>query len=476
MRHKSEAVDKFIAFANLIRTQKGHEIKRLHFDNGKELINTRLREFCATTGTEITTTAPYSSQQNGPAERANRTLADHGRSMMHGHSNTRDKTYLWQEAFAYGNMISNNLPHKIKGEWRVPQIEMYGKAIDMSFFQLFGTTCHVLIQQKGHSKIEAKTRKAIFTGIERNTGGAWRYLALPDRAIRTSRNVFFPRHLPDPASSDIPQPVLAPDNLDAVSPDRWIQVFAPSEGEMATKSENNLTTHTSSSIDNSTRHNPQSTIDNSKPTHTNTPTQGETSNSSEKSANRPPATEHTHRPTLPSKTPLPPTEQSVPGLPSQPRRITTRRQAATESTPYKHEMLDPKTGKARALWLEALNILHKQTTSAIHDPEDIIPIDNTNTGTSRDTSSLPIPIINCFSTMHKNRDDDLPCFHAWVAQNYSALTQPRDTIDNDSPKWADALKSNRKEEWIAAVGDEFTVLIKQKYSKSNATLMEKKSD
>jgi hypothetical protein len=75
------------------------------------------------------------------------------------------------------------MPHKIQGEWRVPQIEMYGKAIDMSYFQLFGTTCHVLIQQKGHSKIEAKTQTAIFTGIEQNTGGAWRYLALPDCAV-----------------------------------------------------------------------------------------------------------------------------------------------------------------------------------------------------------------------------------------------------------------------------------------------------
>jgi hypothetical protein len=180
MRHKNEAVDRYITLANFIRTQKGKEIKRIHFDNGKELINKRLHEYCDKTGTEITTTAPYSSQQNGPAERAHRTLAERARSMIHGHLNTHGKTYLWQEAIAYACMISNNMPHKIRGEWRSPQIEMFGKPIDLSYFQLFGSTCHVLIQKKGHSKLEAKTKKAIFTGIDRNSSGAWRYLVLPD--------------------------------------------------------------------------------------------------------------------------------------------------------------------------------------------------------------------------------------------------------------------------------------------------------
>ncbi|CCO33250.1 hypothetical protein RSOLAG1IB_12035 [Rhizoctonia solani AG-1 IB] len=39
--------------------------------------------------------------------------------------------------------------------------------------------------------------------------------------------------------------------------------------------------------------------------------------------------------------------------------------------------------------------------------------------------------------------------------------QSRDASDTDLPKWADALKSNQKEDWLAALGDEFNMLTKQ---------------
>jgi hypothetical protein len=143
MKHKNEAVDKFIKLGNIMRTQKGVEIKRIHFDNGKELVNKHLEDHCEKTGTEITTTAPYSSQQNGVAERKNRSLTERGRCMLHGHSNTHDKPYLWSEAIAYACLINNNMPAKINGEWKIPQVLMFGNPLDMKYFQLFGTTCHV---------------------------------------------------------------------------------------------------------------------------------------------------------------------------------------------------------------------------------------------------------------------------------------------------------------------------------------------
>jgi transposase InsO family protein len=76
MKTKDQAVDKYIVFSKWLFTQKNLEIKRIHFDNGKELINKKLQDFCKNKGTEITTTAPYSSQQNGPAEHCHRTLTE----------------------------------------------------------------------------------------------------------------------------------------------------------------------------------------------------------------------------------------------------------------------------------------------------------------------------------------------------------------------------------------------------------------
>ncbi|KAJ1299979.1 hypothetical protein OPQ81_003827 [Rhizoctonia solani] len=140
--------------------------------------------------------------------------------------------------------------------------------------------------------------------------------------------------------------------------------------------------------------------------------------------------------------------------------MQTHQQAATGSTPYQHQMLDDKN-KARALWIEAIDSLYTQSNAVIHDPEDFIPVNIVHSGNNHDTSLLPDHIIDCFNTIHKNHDDKLPCFNAWIAQNYAALNQPHDAPDTDSPKWADALKSNRQEEWLSSLGDEFHILIKQ---------------
>ncbi|KAF8599011.1 hypothetical protein BDV93DRAFT_512054 [Ceratobasidium sp. AG-I] len=110
---------------------------------------------------------------------------------------------------------------------------MFGKYVDMKYFHMFGSTCHVLLQRKGQDKMGTKTKTAIFTGLTRNSGGEWRYLALPDRAVRKSRNVFFPRHLPDPADTSQAPPLglsqVVESDID--TDDEWLEVELPSEGE-----------------------------------------------------------------------------------------------------------------------------------------------------------------------------------------------------------------------------------------------------
>lgn len=100
MTHKNKAVQMYINFVNWMRTQKSRKIKRLHFDQGKELINKHLTVYCIKHGTKITTMAPYSSQQNGVAEHANWTLVERAHCMIHGHLNTHNKQYLWEGAVA----------------------------------------------------------------------------------------------------------------------------------------------------------------------------------------------------------------------------------------------------------------------------------------------------------------------------------------------------------------------------------------
>ncbi len=60
----------------------GHKIKVLRSDNGGEFVSKKFDAFLAECGIQQQTSAPYSPQQNGVAERANRTIMECVRSMI----------------------------------------------------------------------------------------------------------------------------------------------------------------------------------------------------------------------------------------------------------------------------------------------------------------------------------------------------------------------------------------------------------
>ena len=63
-------------------------MRRLRCDNGSEYISQELKAFCASKGVMLETTVRYSPEQNGAAERLNRTLLDKVRPMRWGRAST----------------------------------------------------------------------------------------------------------------------------------------------------------------------------------------------------------------------------------------------------------------------------------------------------------------------------------------------------------------------------------------------------
>ena len=84
MKQKGEALEKFKEFKAEAENHLGMRIKFLRFDNGGEYISHAFKEFCKNNGIRQHFTAPYSPQQNGVAERLNRTLMEMARCMIHG--------------------------------------------------------------------------------------------------------------------------------------------------------------------------------------------------------------------------------------------------------------------------------------------------------------------------------------------------------------------------------------------------------
>ena len=79
----------------MVENQTEKKIKVLRTDNGGEFCGNEFEEFCKKCGIARQKTTPYTPQQNGVAERMNRTLMEKARSMLSGVELGQE---LWAEA------------------------------------------------------------------------------------------------------------------------------------------------------------------------------------------------------------------------------------------------------------------------------------------------------------------------------------------------------------------------------------------
>ena len=108
LRSKDEAIESFIHYKNEVENQLGKRIKRIRSDRGGEYVSP-FGEYCSNHGIIHETTAPYSPQQNGIAERKNRTLKEMMNAMLASFGIPQN---LWGEALLSANYVLNKLPHK----------------------------------------------------------------------------------------------------------------------------------------------------------------------------------------------------------------------------------------------------------------------------------------------------------------------------------------------------------------------------
>lgn len=109
LNEKSEAFSAFLKFKALEEKQSSHQIKTLRKDRGGEFIYTSFMEYCKDNGIQRQLTIRRSPQQNGIAERKNRTIVEMARSMMIGKSLPK---IFWAEAIHTTIYILNRCPTK----------------------------------------------------------------------------------------------------------------------------------------------------------------------------------------------------------------------------------------------------------------------------------------------------------------------------------------------------------------------------
>ena len=104
---KSDVFETFKKWKAMVKTEIGLKVKCLRLDNGGEYIDGGFSEYCATQGIRMEKTIPRTPQQNGVAERINRTLNERTRSMRF-HAGL-SKTF-WADAVSTVTYLINRGP------------------------------------------------------------------------------------------------------------------------------------------------------------------------------------------------------------------------------------------------------------------------------------------------------------------------------------------------------------------------------
>ena len=82
LKHRYEAFGLLKVFKALVDNQYGRKLEILLYDNGGEYVNSEFIQHCEDAGIQMQHSIPYTPQQNGVAERKNRSLKEMATCMI----------------------------------------------------------------------------------------------------------------------------------------------------------------------------------------------------------------------------------------------------------------------------------------------------------------------------------------------------------------------------------------------------------
>lgn len=141
------------------RLETGKVMKTFFSDRETEFNNDKVKQFLLQHGIKHLMSAAYNPQQNGRAERENRTLVDHARCMLHAKALPKE---LWAEAVNTAVYTLNRVP--ATGEDKTPYEKWFGEKSSIKHLRVFRTTCYTLMPKQLRKKGEPKSRKGKLVG------------------------------------------------------------------------------------------------------------------------------------------------------------------------------------------------------------------------------------------------------------------------------------------------------------------------
>ena len=219
LRKKSEVHQHVVELAALAKTQFSLPLKCVQADNGTEFINTATTKFLAAQGTHLRLSCPYTSPQNGKAERIIRTLNNSIRTMLLHAS--LPPTY-WAEGLLTACYLHNRRPSS-SIQHEIPYTRLHNQPPTYSHLRVFGCLCYPNMQATSKHKLAPRSTACVFLGYPPSHKG-YRCLDLSTRRIIISRHVIFDETtFPFAATLDTSSPA----SLDFLLDDDMVSVPCP---------------------------------------------------------------------------------------------------------------------------------------------------------------------------------------------------------------------------------------------------------
>lgn len=184
IREKSDAVATSIEFIESMKTQFGIKPKTFRTDRGLEYLNDKLQSYLRSEGIKTQCTVGYAPEQNGVAERKNRTLMEAARSML---AESGLPKQFWAEAIGTANFVFNRIINRKKG--KSPYELFYNKKPTQTYFHEFGCDVYAMVPTEKRRKLDDKAIKMKFIGYDDQAKGY--RLVDGNNKIHISREVRF---------------------------------------------------------------------------------------------------------------------------------------------------------------------------------------------------------------------------------------------------------------------------------------------
>ncbi|PKU77708.1 Retrovirus-related Pol polyprotein from transposon TNT 1-94 [Dendrobium catenatum] len=184
--NKSEVLNKFNEFQNLIARQFNTKIKILRSDNGGEFSNKNFINYCNSNGIIHQTSCPYTPSQNGVAERKYRHIIETARTLL---TQAALPHHFWVDTVLTANHLINRLPSP-NTQFKSPYEILFSKPPDYSQLRVYGCLCYPWLKPYTNNKLSPISQPCVFLGYATTQKG-YRCLDTKTNQIYTSAHVIF---------------------------------------------------------------------------------------------------------------------------------------------------------------------------------------------------------------------------------------------------------------------------------------------